>query len=403
MTFSYYSGFSTPAYIRGIIFSLFLFFGRKYIRINRTSFPFFLFFIWIIFLMFLSNEFLYSFKYVIQVVFSMSMFIIAYEFFDSKEKLFHLLKGLYWILIITIIAVAIGYIFKIGQIGYQAKDQEEEPFIGLLTFGGLYAPGTVLAITPLILKTDLSSLQRKLLPFVVVVLFIFLLLTVRRTVILIPIIGLLGFLLYSKHKFKILGYSFLVIAFLFALLPLYEDILSSRFKVRENAGRFEEDFYKTEMRYIENIQMIEDIGKFENPTKIIFGIGNNIFAENITDGQVSGRMFHTDIAKLFYGIGIFGIIIYLLIYFKLYLKIRNIPSNGYLNDYKSAALGLLLISLFVSINGSITVISFRAANFLLLGAILGYVKSEAKQKIFTKNKKVESHNGLFTKQSVTLT
>jgi hypothetical protein len=306
----------------------------------------------------------------------MGIFIIAYNYFDTFQKLSRLLKDQFWILIIAIIATAVGYVFGIGQVfDYQGKYDEEEQIIGLLGSSGLYGPGVIIALLPLILKLKLKKYQKILFPLVSLVLFVFMVLTVRRTVIFIPIVGLIGFMIYTRRKAKMFQLLGLAIAALILGFPLYENVLMKRFEAREKTGRFEEDFYKTEMRYIENKSLMEKIEKFEEPAKIVFGIGNNIFAENISNGRITGRMYHTDIAKLIYSVGLLGILLYTSIYIAIFRRIINIPNNRLYSDLKSSALGLFLISVFVSFNGSVTIITFRSINFLLLGAILGYIRS----------------------------
>jgi hypothetical protein len=366
-------------------------FAYKYITNKKLFVPFYLFFIWIIFLMTLSKEFLYSFKAVSQVVFSISTFIVSYNYFNSKEKLDKLLGSLFWVLFIAIVATSMGYIFGIGhEFDYLTKKDTESDVIGLLGSSGLYSPGIIISLIPLIIKSNLRKYQKLLLPVMVIVLFIFILLTIRRTVILIPLIGMLGYFLYTRRKLRFLRLViFAVIVFIISF-PLFADLLFSRFEKRARTGRFEEDFYKTEMRYVENVELFNQLIHFREPAKIIFGLGNNIFAENITDNEITSRMYHTDIAKLLYGVGLFGLFIYIWIYINIYKKIRSIPNDKIYSDYKAALIGLFLISVFVSINGSITIITFRSINFLLLGAILGYMKYSLifDNPIYIKNKPI---------------
>ena len=82
-------------------------------------------------------------------------------------------------------------------------------------------------------------------------------------------------------------------------------------------------------------------------------------------------MYHSDTAKLLYGTGLIGLVIYLLIYGQLLYMILKIPKVRILNEYRSAALTIWIISLFVSFNGSITLVTFRTMSFLLMGAFIG--------------------------------
>ncbi|QKG78801.1 hypothetical protein [Tenuifilum thalassicum] len=200
----------------------------------------------------------------------------------------------------------------------------------------------------------------------------------RRTAILIPIIGLIPHLIFSKYKNQILKYLLLFFTILLISFPLYKDVLLERYELRAEKGRFEKDFYKTEARYIENVEMLDEISKFDDPYKVLFGIGNNAFAEAISNGQVVRRMYHSDTAKLYHSVGLFGLFFYFSIYLillKEILKIRNVKNN---NHFKIAALGLLFIQLFVSLNGSITIITFRTVSFLFMGAFIGFAKANTK-------------------------
>lgn len=375
MSFNFFSGFSVPAYVRGVIFLLFFIYARRYFTVNRLFLPFYAFIGWMLFLLLQSGEFMYSFKAVIQVIFSMLVFIVAYNYFNTAEKLNRLFNSLYWILLIAILATAAGYLFGLGQsFDYLSKYDTEEDVIGLLGSSGLYSPGMVIALLPLLLKLVKKPWIRVTLPLASIILYIFMILTMRRTVMLIPVVGILGYFLYSRRRLKFIRYLGIAAAILLLTLPFYESILLKRYETRKNSGRFEEDFYKTEQRYLENVYMLEKINSFDDPANIVFGIGNNIFAENIQQGKITGRMFHTDFAKLFYSVGLFGIFVYLALYITLFNRIRKIPTTARYADFKAAAMGIFLISVFVSFNGSVTIITFRAMFFLLLGAILGYVR-----------------------------
>lgn len=374
MSLTYYSGFTTPAFVRAIIYTIFFIYSFKYVKFNGITIRLYIFFAILFFVFLFSQEKAYSFKNIIQVVFSMLMFVVSFYYINTEERLKKLVDTFFWILLISVIATGVGYAFGVGRVfDYQSKHDEEEQIIGLLGSAGLYLPGVILGIMPIIFKFKISRFQRLLYPFISFVLFVFCLLTVRRTVILIPVTGLLAYLFFERNSQKIIKYFVFSISIIILTFPLYQDTLIKRFEFRSSKGRFDKDFYKTENRYIENIYLFEQLNEFEDPIRILTGIGNNIFAENITDGEISGRMFHTDIAKLFYGVGIVGILIYISIYFKIFYLIKRAPVDSFTKDFKYALYGLFFISIFVSINGSLNLVSFRSMNFMLIGSFLGYL------------------------------
>ena len=377
-SFTYFEGFSAPTFLRAITLTIFLYYSYSYYKRQAIRVPFYWFFIYIGILLLLSSEFSYSLKASYQVILSMAMFLGGYTLIDSFQRYEKLLRSLYWIIIVSVILTALGYIFGIGkELEYTNDDlytgQAEN--VGLLGSGGLYTPAVILGLLPLIIKLRLNVLKKWMLYLFSFVLYVFILLNVRRTAISIPIVGVIGFLFYSKSRSKILRYVIVGGVCLMITFPLYSDKLIQRFNLRQEQGRFEEDFYKTEARYLENVEMVDAIAKFDEPMKVLFGVGNNIFAEHVENGEIVRRMFHSDPAKLFYGVGLFSIFLYLAIFFRLIHEILKIPARGILADLKSASLGLVLILLFISLNGSINLITFRSVTFLLLGAFLGFAHS----------------------------
>jgi hypothetical protein len=306
------------------------------------------------------------------------MLLVGYVYFNDYERLKKLIHGLFWIILAGVIATGLGYLFGIGKVLEYTTNVEYEggpEAVGLLGSGGLYGPAIALGLFTFILKYRLYPYKTWIFISLSIVLFIFILLNVRRTAISIPVIGYFSYLLLSKSKIRNIKFLFVGILLLILTFPLYNVLLEKRLDVRIEGGRFEKDFYTTEDRYSENVNIIKSITEFKEPLKILFGIGNNIFAENIISGNVSGRMYHTDSAKIFYGEGLLGLLLYFSLYIQLLIKIIRVPKTGILSEIRAGAFALWTISLFVSFNGSINLITFRSINFLLLGAFIGFAYS----------------------------
>lgn len=343
-------------------------------------------------MLFFTTEFWYSFRAVTQVILSMSMLLAGYIYCNDYYRLQKLIKSFLWIIPLGVVATTLGYVFGIGKLLEYTATEEfgGGEKVGLLGSAGLYGPAIGLGLLPIILKKRLYPFKRWLFLSLCVILFIFILLNVRRTAILIPIAGLLSFLLFSEARFKTFRILLLAAVVLSLSFPLYSGLLEKRFKVREEEGRFEKSFYKTEDRYSENIEMLKSIYNFKEPVKVLFGIGNNIFAEHIKEGKTTGRMYHSDSARLFYGEGILGLILYFLVYVQILYKIIRIPKTAYLSDIKAGAMSLWFISVFVSLNGSIVLITFRSINFLLLGAFIGVAYSRVNRNQFETQTEIPS-------------
>ena len=335
--------------------------------------------IYTILLLIFSSELLYSFRAVAQVFISMLMLLTGYLFCTDYFRFQKIIKSLFWVILVGVAATALGYLFGIGKTLEYAVLEENEAgpeFVGLLGSGGLYGPAVALGLLPLILKDRLYPYKSWLIISLSFILYVFILLNVRRTAIFIPIIGYLCFLFFSTSKIKTVRFLFIGLVITGLTFPLYRGLLEKRLNVRIEAGRFEKDFYKTEDRYKENIDMIKSITEYKEPLKTFFGFGNNIFAEHIENGIVVKRMYHSDSAKIFYGEGLLGLILYFIFYVHILYKIIKIPGTDKMNDIKTGALALWSISVFVSINGSLNLMTFRSINFLLLGAFLGFAYSQ---------------------------
>jgi hypothetical protein len=274
------------------------------------------------------------------------------------------------LLIFSVIATAIGYLFGIGRVlEYTGSDSQK---IGLLGSSGLYSAAVSIAILPLVITSFKRPFWRWILYLSAVIVYIFILLNIRRTAIFIPIIGLLTFAWFSVKKSRVVSGIILAFGILVALSPYYQDKLFQRYQVREQQGRFNKDFYKSEGRYLENVNLIPDVLSFKDPVKSMFGSTIYASGREEEDGKLRGRMYHSDPASLLAGTGLIGLLLYCYFYYSLfrYGKLFNYTSSSQIKLYKATYFSLLFVSLFASLNGSIMVVSLRSIIFLYMGALL---------------------------------
>ncbi len=374
VSFNYFEAFSAPTILRAVVLLIFLLmFWDQIVKMDILK-SMYLFFLYILVIMLFSEELFVSFKTVVQVILSMSVFIAGYKYITSYRRYEKLLESLIWVIIAGFIAAAVGYIFDIGRtLEYTAgTDYTGEPeFIGLLGSGGLYGPALALALLPFIIQNRYRNIPPWLLWAVSAGLYIFIILNVRRTAILLPIIGFVSSLIFYRTQTKVLRYLFLFSVTLALLAPVYRPLLAKRVEARAELGRFDKGFMQTESRYLENLEMLKRVREFKDPLAIISGIGHNIFAEHTDKRKIVRRMYHSDTAKLVYGSGLIGLLLYFIIYGQLLRMILKIPRIRVLNEYRAGALTLWIISFFVSFNGSITLVTFRTMSFLLMGAFIG--------------------------------
>jgi hypothetical protein len=364
--FSYFATLSIVTYLRPVIFIILLLYFRKKIVLNSLNKPLYWFLLYTLVLVFLSPAMFYSIKGYMQVLISMIAFPLGYQYFKNVSRVCILSRSVLFLLVFSVIATAVGYIFDIGR-SFDYDRKEEIESIGLLGSGGLYTSSFAIGILPFLNRFIVRKYERWILFSSSVIIYIFILLNLRRTAILMPLIGLFTYILLTPHKLRAVSGVILGIVIMLLLSPLYNNILSKRFEIREEKGRFQSDFYLTEGRYLENIEVFSNAISFNDPVKSLFG--QLIYASG--RGDRYGRMYHSDSASLLAGTGIVGMVLYIIFYYKLFRVGKYIgysAINGKL--LKSTYFSILLMSVFIALNGSITLVSIRTLIFLYLGAIL---------------------------------
>jgi hypothetical protein len=370
VSFFYLGPGSVATYYRGGIIALYIIFIYRFFKFR---FPLknilFIFLIYIGILSFASKEILYSIKGYSQVFLSMMMLPVGYYLINNFTKFNRLNKQFIMIIYVSVFLTAIGYIFDVGK---QFNYAEGEQKVGLLGSAGLYTGSVCIALLPMLVGSLKSKGFRVVTYIVAIILFIFILLNMRRTAIMIPFVGVVSFILTTKQKLRYLSYVTAAGLIIIVASIFFGDTLKKRFEFRQEEGRFERDFYKTESRYLEVVKLTESTISFTDPLASVFGMGHNIFAEHIQQKKIIKRMYHTDFAKLLYGSGIVGLLLYLFICAGLIFHsgFYRRESGAFLNQTKSMIFALALINIALMFNGSLNLITLKSALFLYIGALI---------------------------------
>lgn len=370
ISFFYLGPASLATYYRGLVLLIFFYFiikNFKYVFPLKVVILVFLGFTGLLALQ--STEILYSVKGYSQVFFSMLMLPTGYILINTEKKLHKLSRQYIWLIILSVFITSLGYIFNIGKIFNYGEDEQK---IGLLGSAGLYSGAVCIALLPILVNSLRRNWMRAVAYIASILLFIFILLNVRRTAIMIPFVGLIAFLFTTEKKLQYFSYVAATVLVLAIASIWYGDTLRERFAFREEAGRFEPDFYKTEGRYLEVVTLTAEVFSFKEPMASLFGIGNNIFAEHISENKIVRRMHHTDFGRLLYGAGIAGVILYLFFTIKLFFlaDLNHKTRIVHIRRIKSMIFALALINLALMVNGSLNLITLKSVIFLYMGALL---------------------------------
>ena len=353
------------------------------IKIHKSNIFIFLFLCYLLILIPFSSNPFNTFRIYLQVSVSLLMFPVSYFIFNRLKDWKKLNNSMIWIMLIIVINTLIGSIFGFGRRYYT---QDEDFLTGFLYGSRLYPGSIALILLPLILPL-IQKRKYKLLVYILSFsVFIILVLSMRRTAFLIVLVGYFIYFIFSVKKktllFGILGF----ICIFYISLPIFNNILTTRFEARKE--RFQLNFYESEGRYIETILVFNDFKSFELIKKLF---GTELFNSpgNFGEGVLGGRQIHSDILVLIHGSGVVGLVLYLLVHYRIFRTFiyykKKLPNVAYIKEMIAVFISLFIIILVVSTIGGIHAITFRSIFFIYLGAILGIFRNIGNEKTITLN------------------
>lgn len=358
----------------------FLLLIKKKIKLfNHASI--FVFIFYVLLLLFLSDSSFLPYRNSLKVFTSFLMFIIGYSSIKNEYTFYKYIKQFVYVYIIILLNTLFSNIFGLGTDDYT----KEKDYVvgGLNDMWNLYTYS--LLILPLLLIYIKNRKLQYFIKALALIIFILLLVSLKR----IAILGvLLGFLLYYLKvgiKIKYIK-SLSVIGFLFLLtLPIYIDLFESRLNARVQRNNIlEVDGYKNESRYLEFFLLFDNMSQSENLQKTVFG--REPFDSRGAFGNVLGqeRQLHVDYNNIIYTIGLIGMFLYFCIYLRIYIKLKEfrrrilrMNSSKY-KPHLALAYSLLVTSLVTSFAGQMDQITFRTIIFMTIGCIFGLIKHEIK-------------------------
>jgi hypothetical protein len=307
------------------------------------------------------------------VFISMMMYSIAFNHVRTLDDLKQINKS---ILIVIWIFVINGIVTS--QLGIGTNPYGGSFVMGAFAYTTLYSGSIALLLLPLIIF-DLKKNYLRIITLVVsAILYGLLFLSLRRTAIIIPVVGYLIYFVYSSYKRVIIAGLLTAAVIMIVSYPLYERILMSQINARGNV--FSETYDPTEEgRFLEGRFVMDERLRDDVPFHLTL-FGEEVFNEygKYNDGYFGERQIHVDYYKIIFTLGLTGMILYLLIFwdigFKFYRFKMALPSDTYLSELKGIFITLFLVSFMVSFMGGMLSVTFRSMIFIYLGAILGVFK-----------------------------
>jgi len=197
-------------------------------------------------------------------------------------------------------------------------------------------------------------------------LLIVLLLSLRRTAIISPVISIL-FLIYYRISFnKLVKLGFQALLIIIVVSTQFSDILEERYNAR--LSRFEANNIEEEGRYLETLLVTRNIFSFDNFKESVFG--KEFLNSSGNYGFYNDRVLHIDLNQILHGSGIFGLLIYL---FFLGQILFSILVHRGKSDLKSLSISIFILICINSFSSGLLAVSYRTIVFLILGFLIGFL------------------------------
>lgn len=306
---------------------------------------------------------------------SISLFMIPVGFQLSKLKNNALVKPMIWVIILLLLNYIASQFFKLGVSIY-----DEDSFY---TGGATASAPIIIALGLLVI---FNAFNLKNLPYKKIVILIItisalfvVLISLKRGAILALFLSAIVYLFYSQKKVSstfILGLSAVSIVF---LIFQFSDTLSDRIESRTT----ERNEIQNESRYKETFYVIDEMQE-SNFLQVLFG--KEAFNSGVLMEKYFGRprQLHVDYNLLLSGTGIFGLFLYLYLYWVIFIKskkyrkkisISNDKNKRFKgNELYALIISVIVLSLIMSFSGGLQFVSYRVMLFLVLGYFLGQMQ-----------------------------
>ncbi len=301
-------------------------------------------------------------------------FIITSTYDDIKI----LNKRLFITNILFIISIIIFSILKIGENPYGG---DSGFYSGMFTFSNIYIGSYLVIMLPLTYYDFKDKISKHAVPVVAIFTMIILVLSVRRTSIVLVLIAAFVYMyLYRDQLHRFVGYAVALLVVMVITFPLYQGILMKQLEARSDTFNDEgvAENLQGETRLVETVAVYHE--RIMNPDLKIFLFGQHLFDSpgNYDYGIHKGRPLHLDLNVMLHGAGIIGFGLIALFYVEIFTKYLAFKRKLELEQERlliGCFLGMFFSHVFLLLSGGMLTVTFNVTSFLYMGAIMGLFKS----------------------------
>lgn len=311
----------------------------------------------------------------IKILISSMVYIIPYNIVKTEEGVYSFSKiYLYSALFILLSILMLNFMGIEAQQVY-SSDSINMGAQGVNTikqFPFLLFPALIILINP-------QKKSHKYFFYIILIsIVILILLGQKRGTLLGFLFGFLSFLFIIPNRKKAINLIIFVVGFLILAAPFFWDSVVSTYQAREYTYdiMLESDVNQMSDEDARGAELKRFINDFEkrNILSQIFGVG---FASEMPYYRTF-RMIHTDYTMFADGTGLFGLGLYLYIFYRLIKRVaflNNSIKTNFSRVLYAISWSLIVLTLFTSISGFSHAIEVRLYFFMFFGAIIGYLES----------------------------
>jgi len=336
-----------------------------------------IFLIFIIFLIFVSPTATgNTYKEWVSIFTNLMLFQLGIDYYYKYISVEILLKVSRWMLSFGIL---IFFIFQFTPFQpIQNYGYTDEVIMGSLTgFGVLFIPFNILFILVSVLNKKYKMVKYDI--AIILIGISTLIIITNRTALLATVIGLTVYIILDGRMLKRFFKLILFLPIIFLLLYLNQDLLLASFEARQQ--KFESvQVIENEERYMEYFFLYQE--RVNSEISVLL-TGENIFKSKDYFGSryfYRPRPLHSDFNELFYGAGVIGLLIYLLVLFVIFVELLGIRKK--FNDtYLNLSISFIIMIFLINISGGglrfITTVGFA---YLVIGSVIGSFKKKGENK-----------------------
>jgi len=287
----------------------------------------------------------------------------------EESSFYKLNNSLISSLIIYVTYLVTASIFKFGPNHYDTD------IIYGLRFEQYYLGSIAIVMMPVILNCN--KWRKKTLIFLSIITFIILVLTLRRTAVIIVILGLVVYFTFLPQKRKRISNILGFVSIILIVGTIFFNSSISDYRSTQYSRDYE---IEEEGRYIEMDLVLQTLTS-PNNNMLIFGSGKFFNDKGEYGFRNDERPIHGAISKILFGAGLVGVGLFLLIFIRKVLKaykFRIISHQTNYSKYRALLISLIAVFLAVTFTGGLGVgtgVAFTGTIYIYIGALSGLLQN----------------------------